>query len=538
MYCKSCGSENSSTANYCINDGAFLKSIPVKYRGKERNSVYCSNCGTKASTLSNYCENCGGCLTQYGREKNFVPKLSNNGGGDTMPTSVPLKISRFQLDYIKKAFLPALLAIIIIFVISFAMMQSSEKAYTNMLDYELQNNGMSDIPPQVYNLFKGGKLIGISDILMLLNLQNPDISLKASGGTGLDSGSITAHVLVQNGFLIYLLIPFIGLLAAGIFAGRRNQRTNLSERLYDALAIGFLYSIFFTIVSFFAGFSYHGSLNIVVANISLDINTTYSSIKTFFMTLLFGFLFSGLGILFSINFKKATGHLEEWIPSGRAIHQAIVVPFVGSFVLFIGFSIYLSSKFSQFKDQIFGGLSGTPLADAVNKSTGMIATLSIQLASYVWNLLHFAPVTFSLKEKSVYDTISYSIFSGLTATGSGLNDLSEMQSALSTTDIEMYLKFALIIPIALFIWAGFRISKQPNLIKNLLIFSVVYAIIMSGIAAFSNIGFNSDASAVGGSVNMSMSLGCGPVVTFISSLIFSFVFAYLGSWITKLNASN
>jgi hypothetical protein len=538
MYCKSCGAENPSNTNYCVNDGTFLKSIPVKYREKERSSIYCSNCGSKTSTTFNYCENCGESLTQYGREKTFTPKLVSSGGGAATPASAPFKISGFTFDYVKKAILPALLAIVIIFVISFAMMQSSQKSYTNMLDYELQSNGLNSVPPQVYDILKGGKLVGISDILMLLNLQNPDISFKASGGTGLESGSITAHVLVQNGFFIYLLIPFIGLLAAGILAGRKNQRTNLPERLYDAIAIGFLYSIFFTIVSFFAGFSYHGNLNIDVANISLDIHTTYSWIKTFFMTLLFGFLFSGLGILFSINFKKVTGHLEEWLPSGRAIHQAIVIPFIGSFLFFIGFLIYLVSKFSQFKDQVLGGVSGTPLADAVNKSTGMIVTLSVQMASYVWNLLHFAPMTFSLQEKTVTGTVSYSIFSGLTATGAGLDSLSGMQSALSTTDIEMYLKFALIIPAALFIWAGFRLAKQPGLLKNLLVFSVVYAIIMSGIAAFSVIGFNANANAVGDTENMYISLGFGPMVTFISSLIFSFVFAYLGSWIPKLKASN
>ncbi len=541
MYCKSCGTENPSTANYCVNDGAPLKSIPLKYRGKERNTAFCSSCGAKAPSLANYCQNCGESLIQYSREKTFAPKLTGTFAAPSASGTSSAKLPAFRLEYIKKAILPALLAILVVFVFSFAMMKSSEKAYNDMLNYALKNSdyNLSDLGPEANDLLKAGKFFGISDLLMTCNLQNPDIAFKAGGAVSMISGSVNADALIKNGFLIYLFIPFIGLLAAGILSGRLNQRRSFSERFYDAAGIALLYSIFFTIVSFFAGYSFHTSVDAGIGNFTLDINTNYSAIKTFFMTLLFGFLFSGLGILFSINFKKATGHLEEWLPSGRAINQAIIVPFVGSFVLFIGFFIYLTSKFSEFKEDIGASLLGSAYADMLDKTTGAIATLSVQLASYVWNLLHFAPLTFALDAETIADkgSISYGIFSGLKGTGGAQESVSYMQMALSSTDLEMYLKFGLIIPIALFIWTGFRIAKQPGLIKNLVIFSVVYALIMSGVAAISDIGFNFGGSGVGDIPKMTMSLGFGPMLTFFSSLIFSFVFAYLGSWIPKLKAN-
>lgn len=543
MYCKSCGAENPSTANYCFNDGTSLKSISVKYRNKEKSSTFCSNCGTKNSSLTNYCQNCGENLIQYGREKNIMPKLT---AGISAPAARrTTNQSIFQLQYIKKAILPALIAVAVVFLLSFSMLKSSEQIYNDLLNNQMGNYNINSLINEINsetnsNLPKAGNLIGISDIVMLANLQNPDITIKGTGAISIFSQSGSIGVVTHNGFLIYLLIPFIALFTAGIFAGRRNNRTNLSDRLYDALGIALLYSVVFTIVSFFAGFHYHFPVKVNPVTVDFDIDTRYSFLRTFFMTLLFGFVFSSLGILFSINFKKITGHLEEWIPSGRAVHQAIIVPFIGLFALFIGLFIYLTSKFSDFKEQIGPEVSGTPIAVLLDKSTSMIASLSVQLGDYVWNLLHLAPLTFLMnsQSESITGSVSYSIFSGFSGTGDTSNGLEFLQSALSSTDIEMYLKFALILPIALFIWSGFRISKQPNQIKNLIVFSIVYAIIMSGIASFSNIGFNVTAGIGTESGNMSMSLGFGALGTFIRSLLFSFVFAYLGTWITKLKANN
>jgi hypothetical protein len=542
MYCKTCGAENPSTANYCMNDGALLKSHSIGFEVKEKHSVFCSNCGTKAFSLSNYCQSCGESLFQYGRDHNVTPKLAFR----TATPSGPVKLPAFKLDYLKKAIIPAILAIFIISLLSFSTMKSSENFYNNMLNRNMGNYNLTSMINGISSetnsdLPQPGKLVGITDVMMLANLQSPDITFKGSGGISFLRQRGSFHFLVQNGFLIYLLIPFIGLFAAGIFAGRKNQRTELSAKFYDAASIALLYSIVCTILSFFAGFSYHVNLNGNPGNAVVDIHTKYPFFKTFLMALLFGFIFSSLGILFSINFKKITGHLEEWIPSGRAIHQAIMVPFIGFLLLFVSFFIYLTSKFSDFKEQIGPELSGTPLAELLDKSIAMIAALSFQLGSYLWNLLHLAPLTLMVQETPNSSTgsgsISYSIFSGLTATGSAQNGVGFLESMLGATDIEMYLKFALLIPIVLFIWAGFRIAKQPNLLKNLLIFTIVYSMIMTGVAAFSDIGFNFSGNMAGAAGSMAMSLGFGGFGTFFRSLIFSFVFAYLGSWITKLKAA-
>jgi hypothetical protein len=543
MYCKNCGAENSSTANYCINDGAPLKSIPIKYRNKEQTSKFCSKCGSKSSALYNYCQDCGSSTIQYTRMKNSNPKLPVS---KDRPYQAPVStniLSGFNLAYIKKAIFPALLAIILLFLMSFSMMKTSEKMYNNLLNDEMKcydiNNLVQLIESETdRDLPKVGKLIGISDIVMLSNLQNPEIAVKVNGEIFGDQGKISADAKSKNGFLIYLLIPFIALFAAGIFAGYRNKRRTITERFYDSLGIGILYALFFTIFSFFAGFSYDVNMHEKQFNIAIDINTHYSFVKTFFMTLLFGIFFSSLGNLFSIRFRKVTGHLAEWIPSGVAIHQAISVPFRGILIIFAILFIYLSSKFADFKEDLSIDLSGSPLSDILDKSYTIIGTMSVQLGCYLWNLIHLSPLTFMGNEKGIKGTIEYSIFSGFKTTGeAGDMDIQSLESLISSTDFEMYLKLAILLPILLFIWAGFQMAKQPNVMKNLLIFSIVYSIIMLGIASFSDVVFSFSAKAMEDTENMSMELGFKPFGIFIRSLIFSFVFAYLGTWINKLKAN-
>jgi hypothetical protein len=542
MYCKSCGAENPSSANYCVNDGTLLKSVPIKYREKERNSIFCSSCGSKTSKRSNYCQNCGANLISYSREKYVVPKLIV--GKDTKTATEPFKLSGSYFQYIKKALIPALLAIFIVFLLSFSMMKSSEKLYNDLLnnqmkDYDI-NTLISNIESQTNtNLPKINKFFGISDIVMYSNLQNPEMSFAVNGVIDGEKGNAAANVQVKNGFVIYLLIPFIGLFAAGILSGRRNKRTNLISRLFDAVGIAILYSVFFTIFSFFAGFSYHVDLNEKLFNVTIDINTHYSFIKTLLMTFLLGFFFSSLGNLFSIRFRKTTGHLADWLPSGEAIHQAIAVPFRGILILFVVLTISITSKVSDLKDEFGAYLSGTPWSQLLDKSYTWIGTFSVQLGAYIWDLLHLSPLTFLLTAKSEKASVEYGIFSGFkTSVNTGDFDIQTLESMISSTDLEMYLKFAILLPIVLFLWAGFRISKRPHFFKNLLVFSFVYAIIMAGLTAFSDLGFSFSGKAMGEiAPNVSMELGFEPLGIFMRSLLSSFVFAYLGSWISKLRVN-
>ncbi|MEH7748461.1 zinc ribbon domain-containing protein [Neobacillus drentensis] len=531
MFCKNCGTENLSTANYCINDGTLLKRAPVKFRVKEQKASFCSECGGNTTKGYNYCTECGSSNLQYTHENGFAsPKELTN-----MAAVLPQKMPAFQFTYVKNALLPALIAILIVFGLSFSVMKTSEKVFNSLVGDSLDEMDLAGLIDKIPferegDLPKLNKMYGISDIVMESNLQNPVIAVSVDGEISGDEEHATVEAEAKNGFIIYLLIPFIGLFVAGMIASRRRLSSKLQDHVNNAIGIAVLYSIFMTIFSLFAGYSYDFNTDQKNFDMSLDISTNYSFFKTFIMTLLFGFFFSGLGSLFAVTFRRATSLLSEWIPSGEAIHQAIVIPFRGILLFSVIIFAYLSSKIAEIKEA-GAFFFDTPFEELIDKSFMLIATVSVQFGSYFWNLLHFTPITFTQTESGSEESLSFGIFSGVESDG----DPTFLEDILVGTDVDLYLKLALLIPVALFIWAGFKIARKPNVIKNLVIFSVVYAVIMSLLAAFTDIGFGLS----GGSENaedtleLSLQLGFGPIGTFIKSLLFSFVFAFLGTFIHK-----
>ncbi|MCM3568998.1 zinc ribbon domain-containing protein [Neobacillus mesonae] len=540
MYCKTCGAENSESANYCMNDGALLKSHTVKFRKKAQSSAYCSSCGETISSLENYCQNCGESLITYGQEKGIVSKLTLEPVKEASPKVTLGKLPSFQLQHIKSVVIPALLAIIVVFALSFFALKSSERVYTGLMEDAMQESDFGQyLGAEGQSMI--GKVVGVTDIFMMSNLQNPNITVKASGDISFGGQeSISVDLLAKNGLLIYLLFPFIGLLAAGIYAGRKTRGLDLPNRLVDAAGIAIIYSIFSTIISLFAGFSYHTNLHQMGMSLSLEMNTHYSFFKTFLITLLIGFVFSSFGILFSTNFKRITGHLSKMVPFGEAIHQAIAVPIRGILILFVLFFVYFMSLIAKFKEQLGFEIEGTPLAGLLDKSYTIITGLSLQFGTYLWNLLNFSSLTFTGQEDQDKGTISYHVFTGIHGSGEDVeSDLEDIAAFITSYDIGVYAKFALVIPIVLLIWAGIRIASQPNVMKSLVVFSGLYAVIMMVIASFADVGFSfTSKESTDDPYSFSMMLGFSPFSTLICSFIFSFVLAYAGTWINRLRVKN
>lgn len=535
MFCKSCGTENLASANYCINDGTLLRPSNHTYRLKEKKSSYCANCGAKSGSNYMYCIECGCSTNQYTAEKTLATKLSNPKELGGFNKGASINLPKLNLAFFKSVLIPSIIAIVIVFALSFSIMKQSEKIYNSMLGDSLKQFDVADMLQEIssdedLDLPKMDSLYGISDIVMTANLQNPVITIDAN-----IFSKVSAEVEAKNGFLFYLLIPFLALFVAGIVAGRRNGTNHLSGHLSDAVGIAVIYAVFMAIFSLFAGFSLE--LGGKGLDMSFSMDTDYSFFKTLLMTFIFGFIFSGFGSLFSTNYRKVTGQLSEWMPSGEAIHQAIAIPIRGILLFSIGLIIYIPSKIDALKEEM--GFFNTPLEKLIDDSMVLISSLSVQLAGYLWNLLHFASLTLFYSE-GVKETgsLSYGIFSGFDATGEAEGtDLLFLEGILSASNVDVYLKLAMLIPIGLFIWAGFKIAQKPNLIKNLVVFSIVYAVIMCGLASFSDIGFSLTANESHDLNKMELGFGFGAAGTFIKSLLFSFVFAYLGSWIHKFRAN-
>ena len=59
MYCKICGTKNTSYAHYCVHDGEPLKQEVSPVGNQYKHLDFCSRCGTKTSGYFQFCTSCG-----------------------------------------------------------------------------------------------------------------------------------------------------------------------------------------------------------------------------------------------------------------------------------------------------------------------------------------------------------------------------------------------------------------------------------------------------------------------------------------------
>ena len=532
MYCKSCGVNNSNSSNYCKHDGTPLGNSVVKFKKKEKPSTFCSTCGNKTNEASsNYCNNCGNTFFQYSNDGTSTATIINSLV-DKSPT-IPRQWPKFQTSHLKSAILPGLLSVIIVLLLSVVLLNGVDKQVNEIFsetmndEFDLENIISYYEEVTDTNLPKPGKLIDTFDMAMMSNLQSPDLTVTASSDLFGDEEKHTIEGETSLSLLLYILVPFIGLFLAGIFSTIYNKNRGSSPSLLtSSIGIALIYAIFFSFLSLFAGFDYDVKLREEDFNVLLDVETHYSFFGTFFSTFIIGFLFSGFGLLFSIDYRRITNHLSSMNEIGAGIHHGIATLVRGLLLVSVSFYIYFLSKLDDLRNSL--AVEFLPFDSLVEKSQLIIMSFSLQLGSIVWNLIHFGTLSLEVSEDNDASELTYSIFSGVNSEGAG-GDLFASEMLLNSSDFEMYAKFGLLIPIALFIWAGFRIARFQNQLMNLVAFSVVYSLLLTMITAATNWSFS-----------MTMDLeenffafGFGLTGVFIRSLLLSFVFAYLGTWIRK-----
>ncbi|MGM9988914.1 MAG: hypothetical protein ACI35O_17035 [Bacillaceae bacterium] len=369
------------------------------------------------------------------------------------------------------------------------------------------------------------KLFGVSDGIMLANLQAPIIETKLNG----DGKSIENGFSLHNVFLFSAISTAIILVIAGIIQGRK-YKTEEANFLYVNGVFSLLYGIIMAVFSLFAGISYKEK----VEGVSAVLSVSYPFFGTLITTFFLAFLFHGVGYLFSINFRKSTGHLVHMIPYGEAIHQAFATVIRGSIFVFVSLFAYVVIKLNDFKDVLSFFTPFRSVMETFKDSILYIASIVLQISQYIFGLLHFGKVGFTTGRNTELGTIEYGLLSGFSLKGEAVRNQAFF-NGINMSTFNLYLWLGVLILLLLFLWSGYRIAQQgENVVQHVLIFSLCYGVFMAMLSVVTKFSFETIESGVGTTSNVVFSIGLGPISMFIRATILAGVVAYGGTWIAKM----
>ncbi len=531
MYCRTCGKSNPDWANYCIYDGTALH---TNYNSEKlmdlKETNYCPGCGEKVSEKANYCIQCGSSLVTYsvsGRKVNI--ELT-----DQKPEIPPVS-GNLSFEYYKQRFkltlVPAILSFALMFVFSSFLYFSADSTYDQIFkdmfgvtpqdfyeQYSEHYDTYVEPPKNAVQITDFAMISHFVPTVFILNYEEPAYEVR-----------INADLEISASNVLYAVFPLAALFIGGFYYRRKTGEISVRSFLAGALGIGLIYSILLLVLSFFSG-----------VNLTLDgqqeifsFHAKYSFFLALINGLVFGICGSLLGMLFSIDRRRITKHLETLIPFGSPVHHGIAAFIRGFVILSVIVIIYIGQKVKGLKE-LFEYIDLSFLSAILEKSTSMIIFSGVQFSSWIYSMIHFSPFTFELRENADGGRIEYSAFSGLSLYGDA-KDLDLLQYFISASDTGLYLKLATIIPAAFLVYAGYKlaVSGQANFI-TLAVFSLAYSVLT---ALFSRMGtMTIDFSMLitdETPERISLLLGTSTVKAFIGSFVAAYILGYAGSLIPK-----
>lgn len=521
MYCSTCGAENSASNNYCINDGTKLKPYQGKYSLDKSASQFCSNCGNAAAPSDNYCGSCGTNLYSY-KKTGSKDAISPVKANVQMTRAIP----KFNMEFFKPALFSSAAALLLVFLICFILFSPNKKAFLSFIEKELDldiNEYAESLTDT--NLPEPDSLFELTDMVMVSHFMFP--VLKAD--MNIDDGPTSLKLKLSFGLIILLLIPLLSHFISGIIYQKTSREISTANLFYGAITVGILYGLLFAIVSLFSGFDYDVDSDLL----SIKIHTSYSIFSAFLKGFGFAFLFSFIGMLFSINFKKATGHLSQVHEYGEAVHQGISTFFRSmlafSVISFITFKIMTEKSFNQLAE-LFGDSAAEKI---IEKSFQLALVIGTQIGLYIWNLASFGTLQLIMRPYNKEGILSYSMFKGIETKGDFTDlelDLYKLHEMIDRSDFGLYTKLGTLLLIVLFIWSGYKISKRAtNSLVSIAIYSLVYSLLFCLLTALTKFYF----SASDNGLSFELMLGFSAMKGFIISYLMTFIFAYAGTFIGK-----
>lgn len=546
MFCNVCGTANLEHGNYCFQDGAVLpKTNKRKQVGlSKKNSLYCSNCGGKSRESDNYCSVCGSSIIDYQQSEAIVNTTSQIKKAEK--SSAFGFFQAFNLILAKKAVLPSLIAIAIMLLLSLAvylpMKGSFDGAYrqtfnlTNLTYEEMAYYMEKDLPDP-------GSIYGFTDTVMSANFAPPTYFYKMSGYYDGEKYNSNGTLGLTFNPVILFIIPVIGLIIAGVFLGRKLLFSSIMEKFAGSVIIGLIYGLFISLFSLFSGFSYHVAAESEGNNFSVMFDTSFPFIQLLFTGIVAGCIFSFIGSLFALDFRRFTSHLHGRIPFGLSIHNGFFA-FVKIYSLFaVLFTGIMAANMSAFRDNA-GAYSFDlgPFANLLENSTFFAINIGPQVASYALGIVHFIPLSLSGVEESGYYDIGYSLLSGFYANGTAVaSNISGMEAFLNMNNLSLYLRLSFLIPVLCLIWSGFSMSnKGQSSLSKIAVFSLTYGIFMTFLSVVSIISLklNNFTDSLGTSWNKHFTLEINSISIFFTSFLFAFLFAYIGHFAAKWKSAN
>ncbi|AKU26564.1 hypothetical protein IB49_09060 [Geobacillus sp. LC300] len=155
------------------------------------------------------------------------------------------------------------------------------------------------------------------------------------------------------------------------------------------------------------------------------------------------------------------------------------------------------------------------------------ACIAMQLAVWIWGMLHLGVVHLHRSGFHDHQSITYSLFSDLNMASGGSTDLYnnvyDLLHHIGFFEKEIYMQLLILLPIVIFLYMGYNIRRKYTMAwKPLLVFAALYSIGLVVICQFSKVGVSYFMSMNGETeAEFSMSIFLEPLSLLVKCFIFS-----------------
>lgn len=531
MKCIHCQKQHAHYETYCSTTGKLIDdSLIRKYTYETLD--FCISCGEANKEGNLHCGNCGTETVKISSKKNNVNKLIDQGltAIPDIKNSVNFTKSKTSVkeasvehtNYIKKTpliLLPAVISIAIIMLIS-AIIINKFKDNIGLIANFLELDGMDGINADVISAYLSNALgiqVNIPDFplfTMLISLMhniNYSFVLEV-----IEGGSTEVFEVAESNVLLGLvIIPIIALIIGALVYGWMARKYNWHfwrGIVYSTV----LYTLFLTIVSFFARFKADASGtdyydDLVKVKIEL-LPSIFNSIITGIVLAAIIFVFFGY---ISYSGKQVLTKLEsEWKYFKYAMY-ALATTAVGLVLHFINAIIALKSSADELASDFYSNLILSTIPES------MYYVTAVYISVMNWYLSLFGKLNGDNRSKFENDSFEYAWFFKNSLYEIDINEMIDI-----TTFINPFI--FVVIVFAILGGIGFLLTKNQLLdLKEVGIIAGIFTVIQLVMLYFVNVNIE----YMEDSDQMVINIGVAWFRQLITTAIFAFAAIIAGSYV-------